>query len=216
MLQGFGDMELQQRRGLTLEDQVARFVGWCFDKSRAANAEGIARYDRDLEIIARQRPEAWLDSADFRYEHKLGKRQIESATRHAVEEMPFNTEAWRRRAFDAKAAGDDAAEVAAWISAVESSPEDVPLMVAAAKRLARYVSDHKSEIPEARRGVYLASVREVMVRSESSLDGDGLSRLAWLFLLEGKEAEAESYARRGCALDPANENCHRLLLKLQP
>lgn len=139
VLQGFGDMELQERQGLTLEDQVARFVQWCFDSSQEAGPDLVARYNRDIELVAKQWPPAWLSLADFRYQHKLGKRQVELATRSAVEEMPFNTDAWRRRAFYARAAGDDSAEIAALISAVESSPDDTKLMTTTARRLVKYV-----------------------------------------------------------------------------
>ena len=68
----------------------------------------------------------------------------------------------------------------------------------------RVVNSRILEIPKARRGVYLASVRPHMERVAHKLDATGLSRLAWLFLLEENVRKGREYANQGCAIDPTN------------
>jgi len=69
---------------------------------------------------------------------------------------------------------------------------------------------HKQEIVKARRSVYLASVRSHMVRIADQLDPTGLSRLAWLFLLE----DDWEYANMGLATDATNGHCLRIVQRL--
>jgi hypothetical protein len=133
-----------------------------------------------------------------------------------VEEAPFSKLAWLDRARFAETSGDESVRIASLVSAVDADPTDVDLMKEAAFQLCRYVGDHAAEIPKARRGVYLASVRAHMERIVQKLDADGLSRLAWLFLLEGNVTKTREYANRGCALDPTNGHCLRILEQLKP
>ena len=78
-------------------------------------------------------------------------------------------------------------------------------------QLCRYINDHRLDIPLARRGVYLASVRSHMEKLADQLDATGLSRLAWLFLLEGNEQKGRFYAEMGLKKDPGNEHCSKIL-----
>jgi hypothetical protein len=47
------------------------------------------------------------------------------------------------------------------------------------------------------------------------LDATGLSRLAWLFVLEGNEVKGLEYAKRGAQKDPTNEHCNRIIERLR-
>lgn len=145
--------------------------------------------------------------AQFREELGLERSRVEGAYRRAVEEMPSSREAWIARAQFAQRHHDEATRVAALISAVEADPTQVAFVSDVANELNRYVSAHKAEIPPTRRGIYLASVREFMVRISDQLDADGLSRLAWLFFNENKAAEALKYALKGLERDPGNSYC---------
>ena len=79
---------------------------------------------------------------------------------------------------------------------------DKELIREVAFQLCKYVTDHLTEIPKARRGVYLASVRSHMERVAHLLDATGLSRLAWLFLLEENTAKTREYRKRGATRTP--------------
>jgi hypothetical protein len=50
-----------------------------------------------------------------------------------------------------------------------------------------------------------------MERIANQLDATGLSRLAWLFMLEGNEIKGNEYARKGFEKDPTNEYCRKFL-----
>jgi Tfp pilus assembly protein PilF len=158
-------------------------------------------------------PQGWLEVAAFRKECGLERQSVEYALRRAVEEIPFSKEAWLIRARYAQSVSDDATVIACFVSAVEIDPSNVELLREAALHLGKYLTDHASEIPTARRGSYLASVRAHMERVADSLDATGLSRLAWLFLLEGDGENGRQYARLGLSKDPHNQYCRKILEK---
>jgi len=53
-----------------------------------------------------------------------------------------------------------------------------------------------------------------MVRIADQLDPTGLSRLAWLFLLEDDRDGAWEYANMGLATDATNGHCLRIVQRL--
>ncbi len=97
---------------------------------------------------------------------------------------------------------------------MDADPRDVELVREVAYQLCRYVNSLINEIPKARRGVYVASVRSHMQNVASKLDATGLSRLAWLFLLEDNVSKAREYANKGCAIDTTNRHCLKILERL--
>lgn len=129
--------------------------------------------------------------------------------------MPYSKDVWLKRAAFARGRNDDQTAIAAQVSAVDADPSDVALIREVAFELSKYVNDHLYEIPLARRGVYVASVRSHMERVADQLDAIGLSRLAWLFLLEGDKPSAWKYANMGCAKDSTCSHCIRILEKLE-
>ena len=118
------------------------------------------------------------------------------------------------RAKYAATVGDSATRIASLVSAVDADPSDLGLIRDVALDLCKYVYDHKAEIPKTRRGVYLASVRSHMERIAARLDATGLSRLAWLFLLEDKQDKAWEYAYAGRMKEITNEHCLKILDRL--
>jgi hypothetical protein len=111
--------------------------------------------------------------------------------------------------------GNEATRIASLVSAVDAAPNDVSLVRDVAIQLAKYINDHLHDIPQARRGVYLASVRSHMVKLTEELDANGFGRLAWLFLLEGDRQNSNLYAEMGLRKDSYNEHCHKILDRLQ-
>jgi len=201
----------------TQEELVRRFTRWCLTEARVEDELSRERVGSLLEATAELWPPAWLSVAHF-WERSGGRQeQVEYALRRAVEEMPNNMQAWIRRAKYAELVGDEATRIASLVNAVEASPEDVELVRDVAFELCKYVNDHLNEIPKTRRGVYLASVRSHMMALTDRLDATGLSRLAWLFLLEDAEDAKENawrYANEGCSRDPTNSHCIKILERL--
>jgi hypothetical protein len=168
-----------------------------------------------LTAVAAVQPKTWLRLARFRKVFRPDIKLVEYALRRAVEECPYDPECWLERARVAEDLHDHATHIASLIGAVEADPSNPELVREAALHLIRYVDDRKSEIPTTRRGVYLASVRGHMERLSGRLDATGLTRLAWLFLLEGDRTHARSYAEAGRAKDPYNPHCRKLLERLE-
>jgi len=193
---------------------VAQFVYSCM-ADLDTGPDAVARSDKLLETLASLWPSAWLSLAEFREKSGASNEAIGYALRRAVEEQPYSREAWMRRARFAETVHDDATRIASLVSAVEADPTNVELVRDVALELCQYVYVHRAEIPKARRGVYLANVRSHMERLADRLDPTGLSRLAWLFLLEGNVSTIRRYANKGCEQDPTNTHCIRILERLE-
>jgi hypothetical protein len=213
-LRRFGVMGVHRIEQEKQEDLVRRFADWCMGQASSEDAERTGRLDNIMESVANLWPPGWSELAKFRISSGGDRADIEYALRRAVEEMPFSKVAWLERANYAQNVGDEATRVASLVSAVDADPSDLNLIRDVALGLCRYVNDHKMEIPKTRRGVYLASVRSHMERIADRLDATGLSRLAWLFLLEGKEDKAWEYAYAGRMREITNEHCLRILDRL--
>ena len=196
------------------ERLIQQFIQSCMNDI-GAGADAIARGDKLLEGLAALWPDAWLSLADFRVHTNAANEKIEYALRRGVEENPNSKHAWIRRASFAEKIGDESTRIAALVSAVEAAPADLELVIDVAIELVKYINAHLVDIPKARRGVYLASVRSHMEKLENRLDPTGLSRLAWLFLLEGNTQKAREFAEKGCQLDSSNTHCRRILTRLE-
>ncbi|MFZ2359035.1 MAG: NB-ARC domain-containing protein [Anaerolineae bacterium] len=212
----FGVIDAQRQARQTQEDLIIQFVDWCKSNHDAGeNRDQIARLDRILETVAGFWPQAWLDVADFRRRAGYPQRDVEYAFRRAVEEMPFKKEVWLERARYAKSVGDEPTMITSLVSSVDADPRDVELISDVSYQLCGYIDKHKHDIPRTRRGVYLASVRSHMERVAEDLDATGLSRLAWLFLLEDDKANAFKYASLGINKDFENKYCANILRRLE-
>jgi hypothetical protein len=213
-LRAFGVVGAEQIGKRTQEQLAQQFVSWCLSDANANSEESRSRIGRLLLSTAELWPKAWLSLAHFWQKWSGPRDQIEYALRRAVEEMPYSKQAWLKRATYAGQVGDDATRIASLVSAVEATPDDVELVREVAFELCKYVNEHLNEIPKTRRGVYLASVRSHMEAIADRLDATGLSRLAWLFLLEDDQEEAWKYANQGCMKDPTNGHCIKILERL--
>lgn len=218
------DVELLREFGALKPSAVARadigqivrsFVERCLISARSNDATRRELMDSTLSRIAALWPEAWLGLAKFRQLTNSRTEAVSYALRRAVEEQPFNKEAWQRRAEFALHTEDVNLHIACLVSAVETDPSDVELVRETAYALCKFVDAHKIDIPRARRGVYLASVRSHMERLAEKLDATGLSRLAWLFLLEdGGEDSAWKYANLGLSRDSTSSHCLKIVQRL--
>jgi hypothetical protein len=214
MLNRFGTINLQHASTLEWQDLVDEFFGRILSSAANDSREDLERVDETLRSIAEVWSYGWLTLARFRERHNIGRVLTAYAYRRAMEENPFDAQILRERANYARRTNDSLTELHCLIQLVELSPRDVGLLSEVAGKLTTFVNAKKDEIPLVSRSVYIASVRERMEQVSASLDSTGLSRLAWLFMLDGHTTEAERYAREGYRLDPTNIHCRRLLERL--
>ena len=215
VLRQFGPISVGEIGGLGIDQLVEHFVTQTLEKATRSKDPDANKADSVLVRVAEMWPRAWLAVAQLRKECGHTDEDVSYALRRAVEERPYEKEAWLARANHASEIGDDTTRMASLVSAVETDPGDVELIREAAFQLCKYVDEHKSEIPPARRGVYLASVRSHMEKGAEKLDPTGLSRLAWLFLLEGDELSGWKYANMGLGKDATNVHCLRIVGRLE-
>ncbi len=214
LIQSFGPLHVDQVGRTTIDSLIDKLHQKAMEAAERGDSSAIARFDSILVHTAELHPAAWLRVAEFRQTTKATAEQIDEALRRAVEEMPYSRDAWLARARHAQANGSDATMIAALVSAVDADPSDVELIREVAFELCRYIDAHKFEIPIARRGVYVASVRSHMEALADDLDATGLSRLAWLFLLEDDKDGAWKYANMGLAKDSVNRHCTKVVERL--
>jgi hypothetical protein len=207
---------VSESQGLeTQGSQIHRFIAWIRSEARSSDTAKTQKLDALLETLATFWPDGWLELATFRAQVGGAPESIDAALRRAVEECPYKKEVWLERAKFAQLMGNEATRIASLVSAVDAAPTDVDLVRDVATQLGKYINDHLQDIPQARRGVYLASVRSHMVKISDNLDANGLGRLAWLFLLEGDRQNSKLYAEKGLRKDPCNEHCLKFLDRLQ-
>ena len=214
LLREFGPLQETAARTSSAGAVVDRFVLTCIERAPGAKLEVRDRLDAALSGVAELWPAAWLGVARFRQETGQSPDAIAYALRRAVEENPDDKATWLARAEFASRQNDAATRIASLVSAVETDPTDVELVREVAFQLCQYIDAHKNEIPVARRGVYLASVRTHMERLAKRLDATGLSRLAWLFLLENNQDGGWKYADLGLSKDSTNHYCLQSMQRL--
>lgn len=215
LLQKFGVVPAAGAVAVPQSEHLRRFLDWSISQSSTGSASQLRRLDETLELLARVWPEGWLGLARFRQAMGASPESIGLALRRAVEENPNNLEAWQSRASFEKAQGNDAAFVSSRLRAVEISPGDRTLVREVALDVCRFINDHSVDIPVARRSVYVASLRERMKEHADFLDATGLSRLAWLYLLEGNQREAWRFASMGLVREKDNKHCMRIIERLR-
>jgi hypothetical protein len=213
-IRAFGALQLDQAKNKSVASLVKEFTRHCFEKLATADQQKLAQLNSHLTRIAEEWSEAWVDVARFRQAIGMSAQEVDFALRKAVEERPFDKTAWTSRAEFARNRGDDTTMIAALISAVDVDPSDLVLLRETAFELCKYIDAHKEQIPPIRRGVYLASVRSHMINVADELEPNGLSRLAWLFLLEGDLDGAWKYASKGLEIDQSNTHCLKIVEKL--
>jgi tetratricopeptide (TPR) repeat protein len=215
LLKQFGQIKADEIAGKQIDEIVYKFLRKSFEIAQHGDQKKREKIEVAMIRAAELWPKGWLLIAEYRKRSQKSSVEISYAYRRAVEEMPSNLEAWLARAKYAEEIRDQTTRIASLVSAVEANPQEVALAKEVAFQVMRYVDDYKDHIPISRRGVYLASIRGIMEKLVEKLDSNGLSRLAWLFLLEGNEKEAWKYANLGLERDPKHSHCLKIVEKLR-
>lgn len=214
-VRSFGVIDIARPGQHDQVSQIERFVAWTRALSSGADAAELRRLDEMLVLVANLWPRGWLEVAEFRRKNAPTEERTEGvayALRRAVEEMPFSKAAWQQRARFADSVRDSATFVTSQIGAVEADPSDLNQLREAARALIVYIRDH--DVPPTLRGSYITSVRGHMERVSSQLDADDLSKLAWLFLVDGDREKAQRFAQEGLEKEAHNQYCKNILDRL--
>jgi hypothetical protein len=195
-------------------EQVRKFIEYLREEAFRSHGGQVPALDRLMEGCAEVWGGAWLELARFREQWGFPVDQVEYALRRAVEEAPSKS-AWIERARVAKKRGDELTRLSSLLRAVDLDPDDTKLILDVAQEVIWYIDRYSQSIPVSRRGVYLASIRGHMERKAGSLDANGLSRLAWLYLMEDDKERAKEYAARGLAIDEGNAHCQNMIRRIQ-
>lgn len=214
LLQRFGVVPVGQPITIPQDAAVERFLAWALQSSQEGTAPDAGRLDRIVEALAELWPAGWLSLARSRV-GRASPEAVAYAFRRAVEEMPSSREAHLERAAFARTQGDEATFIASRLRAVELSPSDMYLLRDVAFDVVKYVTEHASEIPPQRRSVYVANLRDMLREHVDRLDATGLSRLAWLYFLEGSKREAWDFASAGLKKEPDNKHCFNIIKRLR-
>lgn len=218
VLQKFGVISSDRTVQTVTDEPVDRFTEWCKEKAQGGDEETVQELDNLLQQVGEMWAPGWMKLAQFRMRAGMPNESIQYALRRAVEEIPYDPDAWLMRARYSQKQGDEEVYISSLVSAVDADPDNVALVSKAARNLANFVTQRKDEIPESRRGVYVASVRDHMEKlaDKDALNADQLAQLGWLYLIEGKEEEAKTYANEGLNVEPENTHCLNIMEKVTP
>jgi hypothetical protein len=215
VLQKFGVVSTAQAVQTPQREVLLRFLDAALANVGASDPSELDRLDGILENLAELWPEGWLPLARFRKKRDAQADAIDYALRRAVEEVPSNKEAMLERATLARNTGDENTYISNRLLAVEADPSDKYLLREVAFDVAKYINEHSDDIPLARRSIYVATLRDHMTRLAPDLDATGLSRLAWLYLLENNKDRAWYYASLGLERDGDNKHCYGIIQRLR-
>jgi len=167
-----------------------------------------------LENLAETYPETWSFVAWWRRDASKPPVAVREAFKRAVEEKPYDSKLWREWAMFEHRQGEEIRAMELRLRALELAGDDVEEASDLAGEVARVISVHARTLSMDKRRVYIADLRDLLSRHETELDATQLSRLAWLFLVEGNSVEARRLAEQGLAKEPQNEHCSAIRQKL--
>ncbi len=167
-----------------------------------------------IEALAAQDPRTWRVVAGMRKDLGDSTDSVREAYRMAVRHEPNDPHLWQEWSRFEEKAGDHARATELLVRAAESAPDDIELNSSAAGKIAWLVSQDASAFSVADRAILAARVKRNLEERFEQLDATTLSRLAWLYLLERDERNAERCARHGLSLEPENTHCKRILERL--
>ena len=190
------------------------------------NPAVLDEYIPILEYIASRVPKAYLQLADLVLEVDDSTHAIDRAKMYLrrfletadIADINERKEVWQRLADLCHSTNDPMGEVHA-LSQIVLLPTMTPDMIGViANRInnnIRVLKERRVEAswsPEVNQ--LIERVAQVMERHVATLSATDCSRLAWLYLNIGHKDRARDVARRGIAIEPENEHCLNLVLRL--
>ena len=167
-----------------------------------------------LEVVAVAEPQFFVEQADYLIRAGDDPELVRAAFKTSLEWREDDPNVWRAWAAYERAQNDRFAELHVLASWASRCPDDVVLNQELAAQIADAFNSVKQTIPADQRIPYLRPCRDNLERFRAELDGTGLSRLAWLYLLEGDEMRSQSIVEQGLRDFPDNPYLLNLQQKL--
>ena len=178
----------------------------------------LEQYVPMLDFIARHHPDAWLDIADLYAESGMpdGIERAKGAVRHHLETATPEKAllSWSRLAHLCRSTGDVLGEIHALVELSQLPGIAFDELSNVATSVNGLLVRGSYEIESEEKRVLVRPVAAAMERRISEADSTACSRLAWLHLHLKDDTQAARVVKRGLAIDPNNEHCLRLALRL--
>jgi hypothetical protein len=213
-LRRFGAMQLVDLKH-GLEPRVHRFFGAVSDSINRKRTTLDQEYPI-LELIARHYAPAWLLIAHLLEEagtDPTGERTLEVLSRY-LESGPSPDEKRKTHEMMARVyrrRKDWLGFIEATVRIAESQDADLVAISGAANTL----NSLKREIDSLQKRDFVRRLITAMEPKIIDADATDCSRLAWLYLQDGREQRAITIAKAGLKLEPDNDYCLNLLRKLE-
>ncbi len=187
-------------------------------KKIAQNRAVLDEYLPMLEFISRHHPPTWLHIAAL-YEELATPEALDhakDAIRHHLEVAPpaAAMSSWQQLADLCRRTNDIVGEVHAFVELSELQNVTFDEISNAANRLNFLLSEKRAALDSDERQILVRRLANAMERRVKEADATACSRLAWLCVHLKDMDRANQHAKRGLALDPANEHCLRLATRL--
>jgi hypothetical protein len=181
---------------------------------RAGRTDAYQELRAGLRALAVAEPRFLVEEAQFLQGAGEAVDEVRSSYKQSVEWRDDDVSVWLRWAAYERGQGDRLAELSVLASCAARFDGDLGLNLDLAGRIADAFNAAKQSMPAEERLPYLRSCRDNLERRRSQLDATGVSRLAWLFLLEGDLRSAREWTEEGLRLEASNSyllNLSRLL-----
>ena len=179
----------------------------------------LDHYIRIVEFVALRYNPAWLITARLFEESGAvnGRDKAKEALSRFLETAPPEEAyaEWRHLAHLSVSSGDVMGEVHALVERCELPMASFDDMSYAASRVNMSLRDHHSAFSAGEKTVLVSRLAKVMERRADEGDATDLSRLAWLYLHLNDQKHAEIHVSRGLSMDPENEFCRSLAVRLE-
>jgi tetratricopeptide (TPR) repeat protein len=182
--------------------------------------ESLETYLPILKFVCSKYPKAYLMLASL-YEELFsldGLQEAISAVRSYLEFAPRNSDQadhWRRLANLSARSGDMSGEIQALVEQARLPGVNIDIISDCANRINAVFSRHEVKDIIDGREIIVKTVVDVMHHRISELNATSCSRLAWLYLYLHDEENAKKFTDMGLRMEPTNEYCIKLALKLK-
>lgn len=172
-----------------------------------------------LEMVCRAYNPGWLLMARWHMEQRTveGYELAKNELRRFLENSPPSSEsaeAWRLLGHACYQTADTLGEVHAFIERAQLSTVPFYDLSNTANRLNTLLRDHGGAFDQAQKRDLVGRLLAVLHERQAEAGGDDLSRMAWLSIHSGQEADAKDYVKVGLELDPGNHHLVRLSQRL--
>lgn len=160
-----------------------------------------------LRVLTAFDEDVWLHVARGERVASASGSRLEDAYKRAVEAAPDRADLlfeW------SEATQDPDRQVELKVQAVRADPSNVALASKVAHFLNTLYFNDRSRYQPVRWSALMGAVIDALESRFSELDGEALSRLAWLFIHAGRAPESRRVVERGLVVDYGNESIRKL------